>query len=76
MHEIWHHIASILGLTDINGPNYAFWSGIGSDLAEFGIVLAIFRGFFKARKQRDQHHEQLKRHIDYKFTKLTDEETN
>ena len=37
-HWIWWH----LGLSN-NGPWYAFWSGFGSDLAEFAIVGVVYR---------------------------------
>jgi hypothetical protein len=31
----------VLGIDDASGPRYAFWSGLGSDLAEFGIIVTL-----------------------------------
>lgn len=68
MHEFLH----LLGLKDSNGMPYLFWSGIGANsLAIIGGII----GFVKLKRQRDHHHKQLKDHIDYKFSKLTDEKT-
>lgn len=67
-----HFIQHWLGLENANDPIYLFWSGVG------GYAIAIASGivgFFKLKKQRNHHHEQLKRHIDYRFAKLTDEKT-
>ena len=74
MHHFLLTLSHLLGIND-EGTWYNFWSGIGSDLGEVTIVLAVVHHLRDTRKQRNQHHEQLKRHIDYKFTKLTDEET-
>jgi hypothetical protein len=72
MHEFMIDIQHVLGLKDSNSGFYLFWSGIGANLLAIigGIV-----GFIKLKRQRDKHHKQLKDHIDYKFAKLTDEET-
>jgi hypothetical protein len=67
-----HTLQIVLGLDNANSPWYLFWSGVGG----YGAVLiGGIIGFIKLKKQRNHHHEQLKRHIDYKFSKLTDEET-
>lgn len=72
MHEFMIDIQHVLGLKDSNSGFYLFWSGIGANaLAIIGGII----GFVKLRRQRDRHHKQLKDHIDYKFSKLTDEET-
>jgi hypothetical protein len=31
----------VLGIDDVSGPWYAFWSGFGSDLGEFAIAGAL-----------------------------------
>jgi len=36
-------ILRALGIDDVSGPWYAFWSGFGSDLGELAIVGAIIR---------------------------------
>lgn len=43
-------ILRILGIDDVSGPWYAFWSGFGSDIGEFAIVavlVAHVRAFYK-----------------------------
>lgn len=59
MHYVFYHIGMFLGLTDISGSWYAFWSGVGSDIAEFALVGAIFRTAYKVRQQHSRHHEAL-----------------
>lgn len=72
MHEFMIDIQHVLGLKDSNSGFYLFWSGFGANsLAIIGGII----GFVKLKRQRDRHHKQLKDHIDYKFSKLTDEET-
>jgi hypothetical protein len=34
-------LAHILGVDDMSGHWYAWWSGAGSDLGEFGIIAAL-----------------------------------
>jgi hypothetical protein len=36
---VWLHV---LGLDNLSGRWYGFWSGIGSDLGEFAIVGALY----------------------------------
>lgn len=36
-------ILHVLGIDDLSGRWYGFWSGIGSDLGELGIVAALLR---------------------------------
>lgn len=72
MHEMIQDLLHVLGLKDGNSAFYLFWSGIGANaLAIIGGIV----GFIKLKRQRDRHHKQLKDHIDYKFSKITDEET-
>jgi hypothetical protein len=44
-----HWAAYWLGLDDPNGPVYLFYSGLGSDLTEFGILLALFQWYRKSQ---------------------------
>lgn len=60
-----HFLEHILGLRDSNSAYYLFWSGIGSDIAEFALVGAIFRTAYKLRTQHSRHHKEL-------MTKLTE----
>lgn len=70
-----HLLRHLLGLDNGNGMPYLFWSGFGSDIGEITIVGAVFRIAFKAKQQRERHHKQLKEHIDYKLSKLTEEDS-
>lgn len=36
-----HWLAHVLGLDNLSGPWYGFWSGSGSDLGELAIVGAL-----------------------------------
>lgn len=72
MHEMIQDLMHILGLKDGNSAFYLFWSGIGANL--LAIIGGIY-GFIKLKRQRERHHKQLKDHIDYKFSKLTESET-
>lgn len=38
---IWHWLLHVLGVDDVSGRWYGFWSGFGSDLSEFGLVAAL-----------------------------------
>lgn len=69
-----HSLLVFLGIDDVTGPWYAFWSGFGGDLGEFAIAFGIIRGLMKLRYQRDKHHQQMKDHIDYQFKKLRQED--
>jgi hypothetical protein len=72
MHEMISDIMHVLGLQDGNSAYYLFWSGVGANtLAIIGGIV----GYFRLKKQHSRHHKQLKDHIDYKFSKLTDKET-
>jgi hypothetical protein len=67
MHSIIIHFARYIGLTDINGAWYAFWSGIGSDLGEFGIVIAVIHHMRSSHRQRSEQAAQLHNHINQLF---------
>ena len=48
----------LLGLDNSNSVWYLFYSGIGSDLGELGLIYGLFKGFKKLHVQRiRQHHE-------------------
>lgn len=36
-----HLILRVLGIDDVSGPWYGFWSGFGSDLSELALVGAL-----------------------------------
>lgn len=43
---VLHWLAHFFGLTNLSGPQYGFWSGIGSDVGEvtiFGAVVGMYR---------------------------------
>ena len=43
------------GVVDEPGPYYAFWSGFGSDIAEFGLVGAVTTGVYQLVKKYNCH---------------------
>lgn len=65
-----HELQTVLGLQNANSKWYLFWSGIGgyAIVAITGII-----GFVKAHRQRERHTLALKRHLDYRLSKITEE---
>ena len=43
------------GISDLAGPYYGFWSGIGSDIAEFSLVGAAFTGVYQVTRKFNCH---------------------
>ena len=41
-----HWLAVHTGIVDMSGPYYAFWSGFGSDIAEFSLVGTAVAGVY------------------------------
>jgi hypothetical protein len=50
-----HWLAVHTGTVNEAGPYYGFWSGFGSDLAEFGILGAIATGVYQLVKKYNCH---------------------
>jgi hypothetical protein len=50
-----HWLGVHTGATNESGPYYGFWSGFGSDLAEFGILGAIGTGIYQLVKKYNCH---------------------
>jgi hypothetical protein len=50
-----HWLAVQTGTVDEPGPFYAFWSGFGSDIAEFGIIGAIGTGVYQLIRKYNCH---------------------
>jgi hypothetical protein len=50
-----HWLAVHTGTVNESGPYYGFWSGFGSDLAEFGILGAIGTGIYQLVKKYNCH---------------------
>jgi hypothetical protein len=51
--DIFDFLARVLGLDNLSGPWYGFWSGFGSDLTEFallGVVIKALMHFNCAEK--------------------------
>jgi hypothetical protein len=48
-------VAVHTGVVDEPGPYYAFWSGFGSDIAEFGLVGAVTTGVYQLVKKYNCH---------------------
>jgi len=44
------------GIRNEAGPNYAFWSGFGSDLTEFGIIGAVATAAYQLFKKYNCHY--------------------
>lgn len=38
---MWHSILEFFGIVGESGKGYAFWSGLGSDLGELGILAGL-----------------------------------
>ena len=49
MNAIWHWFLQVTGTANESGKWYAFWSGFGADIEEFGIVAIAF-GLYKRHK--------------------------
>jgi hypothetical protein len=43
------------GISDLAGPYYGFWSGIGSDIAEFSLVGAAVTGVYQLSRKFNCH---------------------
>jgi hypothetical protein len=54
-HTVDHWLAVHTGTDDPSGPYYGFWSGFGSDLAEFGTVGAIGTAAYQLVKKYNCH---------------------
>jgi hypothetical protein len=54
-HVVNHWLAVHTGVASEAGPYYAFWSGFGSDLAEFGIIGAIATALYQVVKKYNCH---------------------
>jgi hypothetical protein len=54
-HDVNHWLGVHTGTTNESGPYYGFWSGFGSDLAEFGILGAIATGIYQLVKKYNCH---------------------
>lgn len=50
-----HWIGIHTGIVDVSGPYYGFWSGFGSDLAEFSILGAIATAAYQLFKKYNCH---------------------
>jgi len=50
-----HWLAVHTGTVNEPGPYYGFWSGFGSDIAEFGILGAIATGVYQTVKKYNCH---------------------
>jgi hypothetical protein len=50
-----HWLAVHTGIVDMSGPYYAFWSGFGSDIAEFGLVGTAVTGVYQLNRKFNCH---------------------
>jgi len=50
-----HWLAVHTGIIDVSGPYYGFWSGFGSDLAEFSLVGAAVTGVYQLNRKYNCH---------------------
>jgi hypothetical protein len=50
-----HWLAVHTGIADMSGPYYGFWSGFGSDIAEFSLVGAAFTGLYQLNRKYNCH---------------------
>jgi hypothetical protein len=54
-HSVNHWLAVHTGTVNEPGPYYGFWSGFGSDLAEFAIIGTIGTGVYQLVKKYNCH---------------------
>jgi hypothetical protein len=54
-HTVDHWLAVRTGTVNEPGPYYAFWSGFGSDIAEFGVIGAIGTGVYQLIRKYNCH---------------------
>jgi hypothetical protein len=50
-----HWLAVHTGIVDMSGPYYAFWSGFGSDIAEFSLVGTALAGVYQLNRKLNCH---------------------
>ena len=50
-----HWLAVHTGIVDMSGPYYAFWSGFGSDIAEFSLVGTALTGVYQLNRKFNCH---------------------
>jgi len=50
-----HWLAVHMGIVDQTGPYYSFWSGFGSDIAEFGLVGTAITGVYQLNRKFNCH---------------------
>jgi hypothetical protein len=50
-----HWLAVHTGTVNEPGPYYGFWSGLGSDLTEFGVIGVISTGIYQLVKRYNCH---------------------
>jgi hypothetical protein len=43
------------GISDLAGPYYGFWPGVGSDIAEFSLVGAVCTGVYQLTRKFNCH---------------------
>jgi len=55
VHPVNHWLGVHLGIVNEPGPYYGFWSGFGSDLAEFGIIGVIGTAVYQLVKKFNCH---------------------
>jgi hypothetical protein len=44
---MWHWLLHVLGVDNVSGPWYGWWSGAGSDIAELGILTGLYANYKK-----------------------------
>lgn len=52
-----HWLAVHTGTVDGTGPYYAFWSGFGSDLTEFGVIGAVVTAVYQLARKFNCHEQ-------------------
>jgi hypothetical protein len=59
---IGHLIEHWLGMDNLSGPVYGFWSGFGSDVSEVALIGAVF-GIFRRHNCHERHCWRIGRHV-------------
>lgn len=73
IHTFANWLFHVFGMYSVDNPYYLFWSGVGGDFAIIGLVAGGFKAVSSVKKHLNRHQEQLKRHIDYKLDRQTEQ---
>lgn len=59
-----HWLSHVLGLDDVSGAWYAFWSGFGADLGEVAILTGLYSVYHRHRCHVHRCWRLARRHVE------------